>query len=103
VSKGSYTIYDKDGKVVKKGAESTYGDDEHAENFLAAIRDDKPLRLNIDIEEGHKSTLLCQLANIAYRTGRSLDCDPNSGHIKSDPEAMKYWSRDYAEGWEPKV
>ena len=102
-SKGAYTIYDKEGAVVKKGAESTYGEDEHAQNFLAAIRNDKPLNLNTDIEEGHKSTLMCQLANITYRTGRSLKCDPNNGHIKNDPKAMKYWSREYAKGWEPKV
>ena len=102
-SKGSYTIYEKDGAVVKKTMESTYGDIGHAQNFLAAIRNDKPLSLNVEIEEGHKSTLMCHLGNIAYRTGRSLSCDPSNGHIKNDPEAMKYWSREYAEGWEPKV
>ena len=100
-SKGAYTIYDKEGAVVKKAVDSTYGDHEHAQNLLAAIRSDQPLSLNVEIEEGHKSTLLCHLGNIAYRTGRSLTCDPDNGHIRNDPEAMEYWSREYAKGWEP--
>ena len=36
-------------------------------NFLDCVRDGK--RPNADIEEGHKSTRLCHLGNIAYRTG----------------------------------
>lgn len=102
-TKGSYTIYDKDGEVMKKGLADTYGDIQHAQNFLAAIRNDKPLSLNTEIEEAHKTTLMCHLGNIAHRTGRNLTCDPRNGHIKNDPEAMSYWSGEYAKGWEPKV
>ena len=102
-TKGSYEIYDKDGEMVKKGLEDTYGDIPHAQNFLAAIRNDKPLSLNTEIEEAHKTTLMCHLGNIAHRVGRNLTCDPSNGHIKNDPEAMKFWSREYAKGWEPKV
>lgn len=54
-----------------------------------------------EIEEGHKSTLLCHLGNITYRVGRSLACDPANGHILGDAEAAKLWSRDYEPGWEP--
>ena len=102
-SKGSYTILDKDGEVVKKSPADTYGDIPHAQNFLAAIRNDKPLSVNTEIAEAHKTTVMCHLGNIAHRVGRNLTCDPSNGHIKDDPEAMKYWSRDYAKGWEPKV
>ena len=58
---------------------------------------------NADIEEGHKSTLLCHLGNIAYRVNRVLTCSEKDGHIQNDAEAMKLWSREYRPGWEPKV
>jgi hypothetical protein len=58
---------------------------------------------NSDIESGHQSTLLVQLGNIALRTGRTLNIDPKTGHILNDKDAMKYWSREYQPGWEPKV
>ena len=69
------------------------GDNEHIVNLLDAIRDDKPLSLNAEIEEGHKSTLLCHLGNIAHRTGRTLTCDPSNGHIVGDDAAMKLAAR----------
>jgi predicted dehydrogenase len=77
------------------------GDSPHFANLLAAIRDDT--RLNSDIEEGHKSTLLCHLGNIAHRTGRILRCSPRDGTIQNDKEAQALWTREYAKGFEPRV
>ncbi len=76
-------------------------DEKHIINFLESIRDHT--RPTADIEELHKSTLLVQLGNIAWRTGRRLLIDPINGHILNDPEANKYWSRNYEAGWELKV
>jgi len=73
----------------------------HIDNFLEGVRGRQ--RLNAPIDEGHKSVLLCHLGNIAQRTGRTLRCDPDSGRILDDSEAMSYWSRDYEPGWEPKI
>ncbi|WP_019988850.1 Gfo/Idh/MocA family protein [Rudanella lutea] len=73
----------------------------HLKNFVEAIRGTtKP---TCPIETGHKSTLLPQLGNIAYRTGRVLRCDPANGHILNDKEAMKLWAREYQKGWEMKL
>jgi hypothetical protein len=78
------------------------GDREHFTNFLDCVRSGG--RPNSDIEEGAKSTLLCHLGNIAYRAGRTINCDPKTGRIVGDPEAERlYWSREYRPGWEPKV
>lgn len=77
------------------------GDAVHFSNFLDAIRGEKPL--NSEIEEGVKSTLLCHLGNIAWRTGRTINFDPKARRIVGDRDAMKLWSREYRHGWEPKV
>ncbi|TCD28361.1 Gfo/Idh/MocA family oxidoreductase [Pedobacter psychrodurus] len=73
----------------------------HLLNFVEAIRGKE--KINAPILDGHKSTLLPQLGNIAYRVGRVLNCDPTNGHILKDKEAMKLWSRAYEKGWEVKV
>jgi len=82
------------------GPGATY-DASHVLNFLQGIREGEAQRS--EIVGGHKSTLLCQLGNIAYRTGRALNIDPASGHILGDDDAMKLWSREYEAGWEVKV
>jgi len=102
--KGTYRIYDARDKLVEEKKSRDAGEIAHIRNFLAAIRAGRPEDLNQEIEEGHKSTLLCHLGNIAHRTGRTLNCDPRNGHILDDPEAMtKYWNREYEPGWEPRV
>lgn len=103
LANGNYLIYDKNDKVIAERKNSNQGDIEHIVNFLDAIRTEKPLTCNAEIAEGHKSTLLCHLGNIAHRTGRTLNCDAANGHIQNDADAMKLWRREYAPGWEPTV
>lgn len=108
------TIYDTKNNVVKtvKGNEevdptdiqSSTGanlDAMHFANFIDALRNGVPL--NSPIEEGNKSVTAMHLGNIALRTGRELHCDPATGRIQDDDEAMKLWQRTYEPGWEPKV
>lgn len=108
-----YAIYDYDNKLVKEvktnsqnaanNAVSANGnlDFFHFINFIESIRGNA--QLTSPVNEGHKTVLLCHLANIAQRTGRTLHCDPINGHILNDEEAMKLWKRSYEKGWEPKV
>jgi predicted dehydrogenase len=96
-----YTIHDEKGKEIRKAPGAKVSMNEHIGNWLATIRGEATL--NSEIEEGHKSTLLCHLGNIAHRTGRALKCDPKDGHILDDKDAMALWTREYAKGWEPKV
>lgn len=109
----SYKVFDGDNKLVSEVKDSTPFDPKnavsptekldglHLKNFCEAIRGKE--KINAPILEGHKSTLLPQLGNIAYRVGRVLTCDPKNGHILNDKEAMKLWTREYAKGWEIKV
>jgi predicted dehydrogenase len=71
----------------------------HVSNFVDAVRGQSVV--NAPIDEGHKSTVLAHLGNIAWRTGRILHCDPANGHIRDDAAAMRLWAREYAPGWEP--
>jgi predicted dehydrogenase len=100
IAGGGYTVYDPAGKEIRK-VTGRGGDAVHVANFIEAIRETVPL--TSEIEEGAKSTLLCHLGNIAYRTGRALRCDSKNGRIHGDREAMRLWSREYERGWEPKV
>jgi predicted dehydrogenase len=99
VSRAGWAVYDLGGKLVEEN-KLAGGDSHHIENFIACIRDGK--RPNADIEIGHRSTMLCHLGNIAWRTGKELHLDPTT-HKPTDAEALKHWSREYRPGWEPKV
>jgi len=102
VQEPQYKIYDLKEKEVAVGNPAGPGSERtHQENFLSCIRSGE--RPNADVEEGHKSTLLCHLGNIAQRTGHTLHIDPTNGHIKDAPQAQELWSREYRPGWEPKV
>ena len=73
----------------------------HILNFIEAIQG--KVKPNSDLGEAHRSTLLCHLANIAYRTGETLSCDPATGHIDNKKIMKHYWGRTYEPGWEPKI
>lgn len=111
VDRGGYKLYSRDGNLIKTSQSTSNeagtalggGGDmttRHVVNFFDAIRGKAKQASPID--EGAKSTLLCHLANIAYRTKKSLDLDPENGHIH-DKEAMKLWGREYEKGWNPAV
>jgi len=96
---GGYSLLDPKGKEIKKVPGVT-GDVPHLTNFIQAVRENQPL--NSEIEEGHLSTLLCHLGNIAHRTSHAIECDPNNGQPRS-AVAKGLWSKQYAPGWEPVV
>jgi predicted dehydrogenase len=112
-SGNSYKIYDLNNKLLKEVKNNFTTDARnlsdpaqdldalHIQNFFDGIR--KGVKVNSNIEGGFKSTLLVQLGNIALRSGHTLNIDPKNGHIINDSDAMKFWSREYEPGWEPKV
>ena len=60
--------------------------------------------MNQPILSGHKSTLLCHLGNIAYRTGQTVLTDPDTGHLLGDNAAqLALWQRAYDPDWEEAV
>ncbi len=95
-----YSILDMKNKVISTHADRA-GDTDHLANFLDSIRHSR--RPHADIEEAHRSTLLCHLGNIAFRTQTTLQIDAANGHIKNLPDADAWWSKAYEKGWEPHV
>jgi predicted dehydrogenase len=69
----------------------------HFQNFVKAVRSRKREDLTAEIEEGHKSAVMCHLANIAYRLGRTLDFDSVKEKFVSDSDADKMLTRAYRE------
>ncbi|MFP6768165.1 MAG: gfo/Idh/MocA family oxidoreductase, partial [Planctomycetaceae bacterium] len=102
-SNGGHTVYNPADKVIEKVTGKSRGDIEHIDNFTDAIRNDAPEKLNCEITEGHKSTLLCHLGNIAQRTSGAINCRASDGHILGNPKAAALWARDYEPGWKPIV
>jgi predicted dehydrogenase len=100
---GQFRIYDRNDRLVEEGSDSSGGQMEHLQNFIDAIRADDAGLLNQPILEGHKSTLLCHLGNIAQRTGRTVNCDPANGHILKDEEQTALWGRAYDPDWKDAV
>ena len=71
------------------------GGGDHFDNFIKAVQARKPEGLNADILEGHRSSALCHLGNIAYRLGRSLTFDPKSETFGADESANALLTREY--------
>ena len=70
-------------------------DEPHFFNFIDAVRAHDRRILTADVLEGHLSTSMCHLCNIAYRTGRTLIFDSESETFVGDEEANHLVSRDY--------
>ena len=70
-------------------------DTDHFRNWIVAMRSRKPGDLLAEIEEGHRSSALAHLANIVYRTGRTLTFDPKTEQFAAHPEADKLLTRPY--------
>jgi predicted dehydrogenase len=65
----------------------------HYQNFIDAIRAGDRSKLACEIEEGHLSSALSHLGNIAYRVGRALTFDGSKERFVGDAEADKLLTR----------
>lgn len=63
----------------------------HYQNWLTAIKTgDKPI---CDVEIGHRTATICNVANIAYELGRPLDWDPQKEKFEGDKVANRMRKR----------
>ena len=110
VDRDGYEIYDLKGnktKEFKTGGETSSSDltgrdsmtDAHFANFIGGVR--KGEKLNAPVSIGNVAVTMLQLSNVAWEVNRELQLDTSNAHILNNPEAMKYWGREYEKGWEP--
>ncbi|HLY39651.1 MAG TPA: Gfo/Idh/MocA family oxidoreductase [Terracidiphilus sp.] len=110
VDRDGYEIYDLNGKKTdefKVGSHTASSDltgrdsmtDAHFANFIAGIRTGE--KLHAPIEVGNVAVTMLQLSNVAWEVNRVLNLETTNGKVKNDPDAMKFWERDYEPGWAP--
>jgi predicted dehydrogenase len=69
----------------------------HARDFLDCVKSRR--RPNADVQEGHRSAVMCHLGNISTRLGRSLKWDASKEQVVADAEANQMLSRPYRAPW----
>ncbi|MFC1562563.1 Gfo/Idh/MocA family oxidoreductase [candidate division KSB1 bacterium] len=67
----------------------------HWQNFIDCVRSRRWQDLNGDIQEGHMSSALCHLGNIACRLKRTLSFNPHAEKFVNDDEANSYLTKEY--------
>ena len=85
--------------VIRDSMYGRYPDPDHIDNFVSCIRSrELP---NADIEAGHRSTLLAHYATISYQLGgQKLFINRQDGTIRDNPEAQKFFKREYRKPYE---
>ncbi|MEO8370902.1 MAG: Gfo/Idh/MocA family oxidoreductase [Candidatus Solibacter sp.] len=69
----------------------------HVRNFLDCVKSRK--LPNCDVEEGHYTMIMCHLANISMKVGRTLHWDHAKEEVTGDKEANLLLSKQYRNPW----
>ena len=71
---------------------------DHVTNFLDSVKSRKPAVCNIEV--GQRSSNICFLANVAYRSKQQLGWDAaNQRLVQGGPQAQKLLGREYRSPW----
>jgi len=74
-----------------------YRNENHYIDWINCIKSrEQPI---CDVEVGHRSASICNLANIAYKLGRHLKWDPAKETFQGDSEANALLGKDYRRGY----
>ena len=101
ISRGNYNASDRQLLPPEPGQENGEVPYErgiaHIENYIASLRSrTDPIA---PVEVGHRSCTVGTLGNIATFLNRPVDWDPVAERFVNDPEAEKYFHRDYRSGY----
>lgn len=97
--RGGGKAYDNDGKVIRhfKGD----GGGRHQQNFIDAIRENKPEMVHAKLADAVKSSDLSHMANTALRVGNKATGEEVKAYLKDDDKALETLGlvEDYLKGW----
>jgi hypothetical protein len=82
---------------IKTTDKRLYKSDNHYQDWIDAIK--KRTRPVSDVETGHRTASLCNIANIAYTLQRPLKWDPKKEQFVGDAAANMMLSRAYRGKW----
>jgi predicted dehydrogenase len=86
------------GATIQPNEIRLYESNDHYLDWLNAIKTGKlPI---CDVEIGHRTSSICNIANIAYEMKRPLEWDPKQEKFKNDTEANQLLKPVFREGWE---
>ncbi|MEM1136026.1 MAG: Gfo/Idh/MocA family oxidoreductase [Bacteroidota bacterium] len=74
--------------------------EEHAQNFVAAVKSRDKSGLKCSIESGSVAAINAHMGNIAFKTGRKVYWDKEKGIFKNDEEATKLITPVYHNKWQ---
>ncbi|HOZ48777.1 MAG TPA: Gfo/Idh/MocA family oxidoreductase [Candidatus Hydrogenedentes bacterium] len=86
IARGGGKAYDKDGKSIKQYKGD--GGGAHHGNFIEALRQGSSASLNAEIAVGNMSTIMCHLANVAWRVGQDASVEEVRESMKSHADAV---------------
>jgi predicted dehydrogenase len=69
----------------------------HVNNFLVCVKNRSVPAADISI--GHRSATVCHLGNIAIRSGKKIQWDPQAESFVDDPSAAKWLTKEYRTPW----
>ncbi|WP_437224216.1 Gfo/Idh/MocA family protein [Planctomicrobium sp. SH661] len=81
--------FDREGKLVRQipaNSGPDGGRQKHRENFIKAVRSRNEGELNCNLKQGHLSSSLCHLGNIAQRLGEPIPVPQAIERLQSDPQ-----------------
>ncbi len=71
----------------------------HWENFISAIRNNKPKSLHCTIEDGAHIATVAQMGNIAYRSGKKISWDESNKKFTDASIQNEYYMKSYHNGY----
>ncbi len=78
---------------------SDNGLQKHAQNFVAAIRANDPIKVNCSIQEGAHVATVAQMGNISYRSGEKLYWDATKNRFTDEAINKEYLMNTYHNGY----
>ena len=94
VDRGGWKVY---GQKDSATADASDLLEPHLRNFIDCLWTRALPTCPIDV--GHVSSALCHLGNIAYRLGRHIEVQPQTGAICNDPEGVALSRSEYRAPW----